>query len=165
MQMSAEHHSHHYKYKVLIDIGITILSEQYATCIIGSLLIFSQCHLSTIEASAWVSAFANVMMAANPTDKTQSTLKSAFSIVPKLRIQLAVKEYDHIHGNANHQTKTAKEYIGVALMAQSNSNGGKSTCTAKNGKLYGICWNCKGKHHVQNQCLSSSSSGLEKDKS
>jgi hypothetical protein len=159
----------HFKYEELVSMGITILSEQYATRIVGSLPIYYQCHLSTIEASAHVSAFSNATTAANPANGTQSTPKSAFSIAPKLLMQLTVEEYDRIQAsNTNHQIKAAKEDTGVALTVQGNSNGGKGgqfTHTAKNGKPYSIYWNCRGKGHIQNQCPSLSNSGLEKGKS
>lgn len=153
----------HFKYKELVSISIIILSAQYATHIIGTLPNFYHCHFSTIKTFAHVFAFANAMTAANPANSTQSTPKSAFSIALELLMQLTVEEYDRIQAsNTNHQTKAAKEDTGVALTAQGNFNGGKCgqfTCTAKNGELYGICWNCEGKGHVQNQCLSLSSSG------
>jgi hypothetical protein len=133
-----------FKYEELVGVGVTIPTEQYATQIIGSLLIFYQCHLSTIEASARVSAFANATAAAatQPSTATQSTTKSAFSIAPELLMQLAVEEYDRIQaGNTNRQSKAPKDDTGIALAVQSTSTGGKggqTTRTAKNGKPYGV---------------------------
>ena len=150
----------HFKYEELVGISITILTEQYATCIMGSLPVLYQCYLSTIEASACTSALATTAIAATTTN-THPNAMSTFSISPELLMQPAVEEYDRLQaGNTNCNMKAVKEDTGVALSAQSSSvsgNGGKSQL-AKNGKPFGVCWNCSGKGHVSSQCPSPSTS-------
>jgi transposase InsO family protein len=87
-------------------------------------------------------------------------------------MQLAVEEYDRLQTNTRGPKQT-KSDTGVALSAQNTSNtggksGSKSPRMAKNGKPYGVCWNCGGKGHVASQCPSppnqSSTSGTDKGK-
>jgi hypothetical protein len=151
------------KYEELIGIGITISPTDYATRIIGSLPPHYQRHLSTIEASARASALATtaVNATATGTSATLTTPKQTFSISPDLLVQLATEEYDRIQSASGQKgIKAPKSDTGVALFVQGNGNGGRGGKSspkprlAKNGKPYGVCWNCGGKGHVSKDCPS-----------
>jgi hypothetical protein len=147
------------KYEELIGVGVTISATDYATRIIGSLPAKYQHHLSTIEASARASAVAAA--AATPANPTAAAAAKSFTISADLLIQLATEEYDRIQSAPGQQgSKAAKADTGVALSAQrsgTGSRGGKTSQKprlARNGKPFGVCWNCGGKGHLAKDCPS-----------
>jgi gag-polypeptide of LTR copia-type/Zinc knuckle len=147
------------KYEELIGVGITISATDYATCIIGSLPAKYQHHLSTIEASAHASAVAAA--AANPANPTAIAAAKSFSVSADLLIQLTTEEYDKIQSAPGQQgSKAAKADTGVALSAQRSGTGNRGGKTnqkphlARNGKPFGVCWNCGGKGHLAKDCPS-----------
>ena len=150
----------HFKYEELVGIGITISPTEYATHVIGSLPSHYQQHLSTIEASARASALATTIAQTSLTGSSTAA-QSTFSISPDLLIQLATEEYDCIQSAPSHHgPKSSKADTGVALSVQNTGNkgrGGKSPqkpCLARNGKPFGVCWNCGGKRHLSKDCPS-----------
>jgi hypothetical protein len=163
----------HLKYKELISIGITILPTEYATRIIGSLPCHYQQHLSTIKAFARASALATTITqvsAVGPSTVAQTT----FSISLDLLIQLAMEEYNCIQSAPSHQgPKSSKADTGVALSVQNSKSSTqkekfpKKPRLARNGKPFGVCWNCGGKGHLSKDCpspLQGDASALDKGK-
>ena len=94
------------KYEDLIRVGVTVLQDQWATRIIGSLLEHYQKHLATIKAAA--------LATAKPAAGTKPT--STFSVSPDLLLSLAIEEYDRIAAGGTTRGK-GKEDTGVALSA------------------------------------------------
>jgi hypothetical protein len=100
----------HTKYEDFIHVGVTMLQDQWATHIIGSLPKHYQKHLATIEAAARAAALAT----AKP--GTGAAPTTTFSVSPDLLMSLAIEEYDHITAGGTTRGK-GKDDTGVALFA------------------------------------------------
>lgn len=148
----------------------TIQSAARGAAVAAAALAAATSVASAAATSATAAAGA-VPLPSSPTSSTFAPIQIPQStILPAdMLMQFAIEEYDRLQ--TSRTRRGAKEDTGVALSVQSNSgsgkpkwkggassNGDKSSAgeprLAKNGKPYGVCWNCGGKGHVKDKCPS-----------